>query len=312
MALSTTSLLLLIPISSYGIYLNVTSQPLGPWRSWSDTHFDFGRIEQIPAIVWRASPRAVVANELNRWIAPACSFIFFAYFGVASEARRHYSKAFWFVASKLGFEPRHRNEKAGLQSLGYVGSFSHRDPISDKPLPEATSLLRLKRSPHRTLFLRTSTQNLLTRAQRHPSRPPSPLSRKRSRSATTKAWRARHRLHPPPGRQRPSTTTSRAGTRTAQSKPFLLFPLSPLHHPSRRSRRASPQLRFRPRTLCSVTTRNSRLCHCRSRTSKLRMVHVSHRLSHWRSSSRRSRLRHSTYIMSHHEFTTGEEVPMYR
>lgn len=120
MALSTTSLLLMIPISSYGIYLNTTAQALGPWISWSDTHFDFGRIEQIAAVDWRSSQSSIVAHELNRWLSPACAFIFFVYFGVASEARRNYKKAFWFILDKFGMKPTLRTEKSGLQSLGYV------------------------------------------------------------------------------------------------------------------------------------------------------------------------------------------------
>ncbi|KAJ3010642.1 hypothetical protein NUW54_g2417 [Trametes sanguinea] len=102
MALSMTSLVLLIPVSSYGIYLNVTAQPLGPWISWSDTHFDFGRIEQIAAVMWRINPSAVVVHELNRWLSPACAIIFFIYFGVASEARRHYREAARFLLGKCG------------------------------------------------------------------------------------------------------------------------------------------------------------------------------------------------------------------
>ena len=118
MALSTTSLLLSIPIASYSIYLNATTQPIGPWVSWADTHFDFGRVEQVPAILWRWNHTTVVVRELNCWLAPACAFIFFVYFGVATEARRNYRAAFWFVAGKLGFKPTTRNEKAGMQTLG--------------------------------------------------------------------------------------------------------------------------------------------------------------------------------------------------
>ncbi|KAI0742595.1 STE3-domain-containing protein [Daedaleopsis nitida] len=123
MALSTTSLLLLIPISSYGIYLNVTTQPLGPWRSWSDTHFDFGRIQRIPAIVWRSSPRNVTVNELNRWLSPACAIIFFLYFGVASEARRNYRTVFWWVVGKFGIKPTVQGQKSGMEPLGCMPVF---------------------------------------------------------------------------------------------------------------------------------------------------------------------------------------------
>ncbi|KAI0656225.1 STE3-domain-containing protein [Cubamyces menziesii] len=141
MALSTTSLLLMIPISSYGIYLNVTTQPLGPWVSWSDTHFDFDRIEQVAAVMWRSSHTSVVVHELNRWLSPACAFIFFMYFGVASEARRNYSKAFWFVMGKFGLKPNTRSQKSGLQSLSNVptpmkfASASEPLPAYDYPKP---------------------------------------------------------------------------------------------------------------------------------------------------------------------------------
>ncbi|EJF59104.1 STE3-domain-containing protein [Dichomitus squalens LYAD-421 SS1] len=144
MALSTTSLLLLIPISSYGIYLNTTTSPLGKWISWSDTHFDFGRIEQIPAIVWRASSTSVIAHELNRWLSPACALIFFVYFGIASEARRHYRTAFWFVVDRVGRKISLKSEKTGLQSLGKYpsptkfASQSESLPAYDYPRPSYT------------------------------------------------------------------------------------------------------------------------------------------------------------------------------
>ncbi|KAI0702580.1 fungal pheromone STE3G-protein-coupled receptor, partial [Earliella scabrosa] len=118
MALTTSSLLLIIPISAYGIYLNVTTQPLGPWRSWDDTHFDFGRVQHIPAIRWRANPQSVTVNELNRWLSPACAIIFFLWFGVASEARRNYRKAYWFVMGKFGVKPKSKTEKGGMQPIG--------------------------------------------------------------------------------------------------------------------------------------------------------------------------------------------------
>ncbi|KAM5538303.1 hypothetical protein V8D89_008034 [Ganoderma adspersum] len=135
MALSTTSLLLMIPISSYGIYLNITTQPLGPWRSWSDTHFDFGRVEHIPAIIWRASQSSIVAHELNRWLAPACSSIFFLYFGVASEARRNYSVAFRFVMAQFGDARPEKGKKPEMKRLGDTPSPAKVIPSSDVPPP---------------------------------------------------------------------------------------------------------------------------------------------------------------------------------
>lgn len=115
MALATTELMLTIPLSSYIIYLNATAAPLGPWISWSNTHYAFSRVDQIPALLWRQNHQLVIAEELGRWIDPACAFIFFAYFGFAGEARRHYKEAIWFVASRLGFSRPWGS--TGMQSL---------------------------------------------------------------------------------------------------------------------------------------------------------------------------------------------------
>ncbi|KAH9856255.1 STE3-domain-containing protein [Lenzites betulinus] len=146
MALSTTSLLLMIPVSSYAIYVNATTQPLGPWISWSDTHFDFGRIEQIAAVNWRANPTSVVVRELNQWLSPACAIIFFIYFGVASEARRNYSKGFRFLRVKLGVSNARADEKSGMQSLGNMSSptktSSNVDPLPPYGLHTAAHINR--------------------------------------------------------------------------------------------------------------------------------------------------------------------------
>lgn len=103
MALACTELMLSVPLSTFVIYLNATAEPVGPWISWSNTHFGFSRVDQIPALLWRQNHQLVVAQELARWVDPACALIFFAYFGVADEARRHYRDAFRYVMSKLGF-----------------------------------------------------------------------------------------------------------------------------------------------------------------------------------------------------------------
>ncbi|GBE87045.1 Pheromone B alpha 3 receptor [Sparassis crispa] len=101
MALATTELLLTVPISSYLIYLNATTEPLEPWVSWSYVHYDFSRVEEMPAIIWRMNHEAVVALTIGQWLNPISAFIFFGYFGLASEARRHYKLAFCFISRCL-------------------------------------------------------------------------------------------------------------------------------------------------------------------------------------------------------------------
>lgn len=104
MALASTEMLLTTPLSIFVIVLNVRIGPVSPWVSWEDTHFDFGRVIQFPAVVWRAEHLVAVSVELSRWLNPLCAFIFFAYFGFASEARRNYIAAGKCVTRKIGLE----------------------------------------------------------------------------------------------------------------------------------------------------------------------------------------------------------------
>lgn len=105
MALAATEVLFTTPQAIFMMWLNATATPVGPWRSWADTHFAFSRVEQIPAILWRENHLLALAFELSRWVAPFCALIFFIFFGFADEARKNYRKAFWYFAKPLGFQP---------------------------------------------------------------------------------------------------------------------------------------------------------------------------------------------------------------
>ncbi|KAF5353484.1 hypothetical protein D9756_007950 [Leucocoprinus leucothites] len=94
MALAMTDLLFIMPLATFVIWLNATSSPLQPWIGWDDTHFDYSRVGQYPAILWRRQPRVLAAMEFNRWVVPVCALVFFAFFGVAEEARKNYILAF--------------------------------------------------------------------------------------------------------------------------------------------------------------------------------------------------------------------------
>ncbi|TBU29735.1 pheromone A receptor-domain-containing protein [Dichomitus squalens] len=91
MAIATAELMCTTPIAAYGLYLNATS-PIYPWISFSDTHFDYSRVDQYPSVVWKMSTSAVISFEFSRWSVVFCALLFFAFFGFADEARRHYSK----------------------------------------------------------------------------------------------------------------------------------------------------------------------------------------------------------------------------
>jgi len=105
MCLATAELIFSLPVTTYGLYLNITTRPIYPWKSWSDIHFDWYTIDTFPAVLWRASHITIVNLELSRWSLVLCAFVFFGFFGFADEARRHYRVAFWAVAKRFGVVP---------------------------------------------------------------------------------------------------------------------------------------------------------------------------------------------------------------
>ncbi|KAI0789239.1 STE3-like pheromone receptor [Abortiporus biennis] len=104
MLLSCLEMGLTVPLSAYSIYSNTAGRNLDPWISWSNAHFNFSHIEQVPSLLWRMNGKAVIALEMGRWLYPCCAFLFFALFGFAEEARRNYRTAFWWIATRLGLK----------------------------------------------------------------------------------------------------------------------------------------------------------------------------------------------------------------
>ncbi|KAF9649298.1 fungal pheromone STE3G-protein-coupled receptor [Thelephora ganbajun] len=104
MALAGVELLCTTPLSVFLMVLNLTAQPLDPWVSWQDTHYNFSRVRLVPAVFWTMNRWLVVGIQVNRWSGPFCAFIFFAFFGFAAEARKNYrntiSKVFAFCRLK--------------------------------------------------------------------------------------------------------------------------------------------------------------------------------------------------------------------
>ncbi|KAF8259094.1 pheromone A receptor-domain-containing protein [Lactarius quietus] len=96
-ALSSTQLLVNLPVSLYNIFDN--AQDLSPWISWENTHSDYSFVGQLPSAAWRLHKNAVF--EMDRWLVVFSAFSFFAFFGFAEEARKHYSLAFSFASSRL-------------------------------------------------------------------------------------------------------------------------------------------------------------------------------------------------------------------
>lgn len=105
MLLSCLEMALTLPLGVYSIIVNTSGVTISPYKSWADTHYQFWRVLEIPAVIWRIDQSNVISLEMGRWIYPLAAFLFFALFGFAEEARRHYRAAFWFAVKPFGFKP---------------------------------------------------------------------------------------------------------------------------------------------------------------------------------------------------------------
>jgi hypothetical protein len=89
MALATTEILFTTPLATFALVLNVIGG-ISPYVSWEDIHYDFGRVGQFPGVYWKTDRTTVVSLQLTRYSGIFCALVFFAFFGFAEEARRHY------------------------------------------------------------------------------------------------------------------------------------------------------------------------------------------------------------------------------
>jgi pheromone a factor receptor len=124
MCLAAIEVICTVPLSIYEIYLNVTLGVISPWISWANTHAEFSRVDQIPAILWRNNPVLASSLELSRWLVVVCGFVFFAFFGFADEAQKHYRLALQSVAKRVGYSTNSMGSSSGTSSFGYVHPLS--------------------------------------------------------------------------------------------------------------------------------------------------------------------------------------------
>jgi pheromone a factor receptor len=101
MALSTVEILGTIPLGSFWIAFDI-KEGLTKWGSWADIHSYYSVIQQIPSIVWKHNSTTVVSLELSRWSVVLCAFLFFAFFGLAPEALKHYRLVYASLARLVG------------------------------------------------------------------------------------------------------------------------------------------------------------------------------------------------------------------
>ena len=112
MALAATELCGTIPLSIWLLTRDLQS-PIYVWRGLTDIHLGFSRVEQFPFIVWGSIPGEKEQLTLQAYLTIACGVVFFAFFGLAEEARTHYRYAITSVAKRLGISTGGVSSSAG-------------------------------------------------------------------------------------------------------------------------------------------------------------------------------------------------------
>lgn len=102
MLLASMELFANFPLTVYIIWRNATQYEVFPYVSWYNVHVGFSHVNQFPRVFWGGNPELVSGIEMQRWLTVACALVFVSFFGFADEARKHYSKAYTSIASRLG------------------------------------------------------------------------------------------------------------------------------------------------------------------------------------------------------------------
>ncbi len=111
MFMASVDLILTVPLATYVLVAN--THGLRPWISWENVHYDFSRVDQVPALLWRLVPGGTLI-DLQRWFVVMGAFVFFLLFGFADEAKKHYRAAFSSVVKRV------TSTSLGSTTLGYV------------------------------------------------------------------------------------------------------------------------------------------------------------------------------------------------
>ncbi|KAI0698257.1 pheromone A receptor-domain-containing protein [Cytidiella melzeri] len=147
MLLSCLEMSCTIPVSVYSVYIITEGFTIAPWISWADTHYNFSFVEQVPAIAWRSNTHEMISMEMSRWVYPCASLLFFALFGFADEARRHYRKAFSWLKTRLCCILRINGRATPLSRNGFVKNTKAQPFPSEATIPlPAYSPRKIKRA----------------------------------------------------------------------------------------------------------------------------------------------------------------------
>ena len=115
MALASMEIFIVLPLNLLSIIVNLTSNPLLPYTSWDDVHYDFGRVAYVTNFSLDLDYKFYVEFTVARWAVPLTGFLFFVFFGLSTEARKDYHRVFGFLSRHLGFRSPFFTRRSGIR-----------------------------------------------------------------------------------------------------------------------------------------------------------------------------------------------------
>jgi pheromone a factor receptor len=110
--LSAIDIIITIPFNIWYamMYLKIS---LLPWPGWKFIHNDWSQIKVITAAELKRHPRLFYQFEVTRWMCVVYGLVFFIFFGVAAEARKHYTSAWQYVLKIFFWQTGLSRESSG-------------------------------------------------------------------------------------------------------------------------------------------------------------------------------------------------------
>lgn len=102
MTIAGINIITVTPLGIFFLVFNATAHKVSPWVSWSDTHFNYSKVVQYPALLWRYNSGVEASLELGRWLVVLEAVLFFGLFGFAEEAMKNYKVALDTLSKKTG------------------------------------------------------------------------------------------------------------------------------------------------------------------------------------------------------------------
>ena len=156
MCFSGVELTIAFPLGLYILFNEVINQPVVPWISWEDTHSNFDRVGQVPAIYVTSNFKVMVAKSVSLWSVPFLSYIFFLFFGFGPQQVKQYKRWFYALLKPFGISPLAPVPNPHSTASGRTRwQKLLRRPASPSPLPCVTRLTQSPSPP----FAVTSTSS---------------------------------------------------------------------------------------------------------------------------------------------------------